>query len=72
MNKGQVRKDITLWKSDVEWFEQTYRGLPLSSALAYMLAEFRKLHGDNTPKQYIEAAAKSFKDLLEDRRIKPT
>jgi hypothetical protein len=66
--QGQVRKDVTLWKSDVEWFEKTYRGLPLSSALAFMLHEFKELHGDNNPQKYIENAAKAFKEVLEDRR----
>ena len=66
--KGQVRKDVTLWSDDVLWFESTYRGMPLSNALAFMLQEFRKLHGDRTPKSYIEAAATAFKESLEDRR----
>lgn len=68
MKHGQVRKDIVLWSSDVDWFEKTYRGLPLSNALAFLLQEFRKLHGINTPQAYMEQAAQVFKDVLEDRR----
>lgn len=69
--RGQVRRDCTLWADDVRWFEETYRGLPLSNALAFMLAEFRKLHGDRTPQAYVKAAAEAFKESLEDRRREP-
>lgn len=65
--RNQVRKDITLWSDDVQWFENTYRGLPLSNALARMLSEFRKLHGTGTPQVYIEQAARFLKDNLEER-----
>ena len=68
MKKGQVRRDITLWESDVVWFEKHYRGMPLSSALAWMLQEFVKLHGRGTPESFREAAATNFKEALEDRR----
>lgn len=71
MKKGQVRKDIVLWSSDVDWFETTYRGMPLSTALAWMLQEFHNLHGKATPKAFVEAAALAFKDVLEDRRKEP-
>lgn len=64
--RGQVRKDITLWGDDVKWFEDTYRGLPLSNLLARMLTEFRKLHGSGSPQGYVEQAARFFKDELEN------
>jgi hypothetical protein len=71
MKKGQVRKDITLWESDVLWFEDTYRGMPLSTALAWMLQEFKRLHGPTTPRAFMEAAVEAFKDTLQDRRKEP-
>jgi hypothetical protein len=71
LNKAQVRRDTVLWKEDVDWFETTYRGLPLSNVLASLLHEFRLLHGVNTPKAYIEKASETFKHILEDRRKEP-
>jgi len=63
--RGKVKKEVTLWKDDVEWFNKHYRETPLSNVLASMLSEFRKLHGDNTPTNNAVAAANSLKKIFE-------
>lgn len=65
--RGKVRKEVVLWRDDVEWYHEHYRDTPLSNTLAFLLGEFRKIHGDRTPTTNAIAAANSLKKILEGR-----
>ena len=65
MKRNQVRRDVVLFKDDVDWFKSHYQYTTLSGVLSQMLSEFRKLHGANSPKIYIEQATSQFKQQLE-------
>lgn len=58
VKKAQVRKEVVLWRDDVEWLRVHYPTTTLSSVLMLLLHEFKTLHGEHTPKTYAQEAAK--------------
>jgi len=63
--RGKTKKEVVLWKDDVDWFNEHYRETPLSNILASLLHEFRVMHGDRTPTTNAVAAANSLKKIFE-------
>ena len=64
--RGQVKKEITLWRDDVDWYNEHYSSTPLSNVLTNLLHEFRVLHGTKSPKILMGEAAMQLKRTLEN------